>query len=193
MSSKSNNPQDKEEEIMKLEEKVLELKKENRALKLQLNESGGARSKEECDKKETEIILLQMEIEEKEQKIAELLGKVQELIEQNQAIEKKCNADMDAKQHEHDQLMARHTNEMDELRIELERKTNELRTAQQEKSKNGNESNANNGEMIRSIMNQFYTKLFQSIEGKSSLSSADFLKLTAEIIRKETKAALSTS
>lgn len=189
VSSKSNNAHDKEEEIIKLEEKVLELKKENRALKSQLNECSGDRIKKGSDNKEVEV-LLQKTIEEKEFKIVELSSKVQELSEKNQTIEEKFNTTMETKKREHEQLFAQHSIEMDELRAELERKNKELQDMQQDKSK---ESNTNNGEMIRSIMNQFYTKLFQSIEGKSTLSSADVLKLTAEIIRKETKAALNTS
>lgn len=189
VSSKSNNAHDKEEEIIKLEEKVLELKKENRAFKAQLSESSGDRIKKDSDNKEAEI-LLQKTIEEKELKIVELTSKVQELTEKNQTIEEKFNTAMETEKCEREQLLVRNSNELDELRSELERKNNELQAMQQDKSK---ESNTNNGEMIRSIMNQFYTKLFQNIEGKSTLSSADVLKLTAEIIRKETKAALNTS
>lgn len=190
VSSKSNNAHDKEEEIIKLEEKVLELKKENRALKSQLSENSGDRMKKESDNKEVEI-LLQKTIEEKELKIVELTGKVHELTEKNQAIEEKFNTAMATEKRKHEQLLERHSNELDELRAELERKTNEFQDMQQQQQQDkSKESNTNNGEMIRSIMNQFYSKLFQNIEGKSTLSSADVLKLTAEIIRKETKAAL---
>lgn len=195
VSSKSNNAHDKEDEIMKLEEKVLELKKENRALKSQLSECGGDRIKKDSDNKEAEI-RLQKTIEEKELKIVELTGEVQELTGKNKTIEEKFNKAMEAEKLEHEKSIARHSSEMDELRAELERKSNELQAMEQDKSKESKESkesNVNNGEMIRSIMNQFYTKLFQSIDGKSTLSSADVLKLTAEIIRKETKAALNTS
>lgn len=192
VSSKSNNAHDKEDEIMKLEEKVLELKKENRALKSQLSECGGDRIKKDSDNKEAEI-RLQKTIEEKELKIVELTGEVQELTGKNQSIEEKFNTAMETEKLEREKLLARHSSEMDELRAELERKSNELQAMQQDKNKESKESNVNNGEMIRSIMNQFYTKLFKSIDGKSTLSSADVLKLTAEIIRKETKAALNTS
>lgn len=192
VSSKSNNAHDKEDEIMKLEEKVLELKKENRALKSQLSECGGDRIKKDSDNKEVEI-RLQKTIEEKELKIVELTGEVQELTGKNQSIEEKFNTAMETEKLEREKLLARHSSEMDELRAELERKSNELQAMQQDKNKESKESNVNNGEMIRSIMNQFYTKLFKSIDGKSTLSSADVLKLTAEIIRKETKAALNTS
>lgn len=194
VSSKSSNAHDKEEEIIQLEEKLLELKKENRALKSQLIESSsGDRIKRDSDNKEAER-LMQETIEEKELKIVELSNKVQELTDKNQAIEEKFNTALAAEKHEHEKLLAQHSTEqteLNELRAELERKTSELQANQQQD--NSKESNTNNGEMIRSIMNQFYTKLFQSIEGKSTLSSADVLKLTAEIIRKETKAALNSS
>lgn len=173
-----------------MEEKVLELKKENRALKSQFTESSGDRIKKDSDNKETEH-LLQKTIDEKELKIGELTSNVQELTEKNRNIEDKFNTAMETDKHEREKLVAQHSSEMDALRAELEQKNNELQAMQQDKSKEG--SNANNGEMIRSIMNQFYTKLFQNIDGKSTLSSAEVLKLTAEIIRKETKAALNTS
>lgn len=194
VSSKSGNAQDKEEEIIQLEEKVLELKKENRALKSQFTESSGDRIKKDSDNKETEH-LLQKTIDEKELKIGELTSKVQELTEKNQNIEDKFNTAMETDKHEREKLVAQHSSEMDALRAELEQKNNELQAMQQDKSKEESKegSNANNGEMIRSIMNRFYTKLFQNIDGKSTLSSAEVLKLTAEIIRKETKAALNTS
>lgn len=170
-----------------MEEKVLELKKENRALKSQLSESS---MKKDSDNKETEQ-KLQNTIDEKELKIVELSNRVQELTQKNETIEEKFNIAMETDKHEREKLVAQHSSEMDGLRAELERKNNELQAMQEDKSKEA--SNTNNGEMVRSIMNQFYTKLFQSIEGKSTLSSAEVLKLTAEIIRKETKAALSTS
>lgn len=195
VSSKSSTAHDKEEEIIKLEEKVLDLKKENRALKSQLSEGSGDRVKKDADNKEAELSL-QKTIDEKALKIVELTAKVQELAATNQANEEKFNTTMETKKHEHVELIARHKTEMDELRAELERKISELEAMRQEKSKENDDSpasNMNNGEMIRSIMNQFYSKLFQSIEGKNTLSSADVLKLTAEIIRKETKAALNTS
>lgn len=169
---------------------MLELKKENRALKSQLSGSNGDRIQKDSDNKETEH-LLQKTIDEKELKIVELSSKVQELTEKNQAIEGKFNSAMETDKHEREKLIAQHSNELDGLRAELERESSELQAMQQDKSKE--ESSTNNVEMIRSIMNQFYAKLFQSIEGKSTLSSAEVLKLTAEIIRKETKAALNTS
>lgn len=171
---------------------MLELKKENRVLKLQLNEGAALQNKEESNKKDMEIEL-QKRIDEKEHKIAELTSQIQELIDKNRAIEEKFTTDMDAMKHEHKQSIDRHTNEMDKMRTELESKTNELKIALHEKSKEDKDSSVNNGELIRSIMNQFYGKLLQSIEGKSTLTSVEVLKLTAEIIRKETKAALNSS
>lgn len=167
---------------------MLELKKENRALKSQL---GGEQIKRDYDNKEAEN-LLQMKIDEKELKIVELSSKIQELTMKLQATEEKFDSALETEKVERDKLVAQHSSEMDTLRDELERKNSELQAMQQDKSKEGG-STTNNVEMIRSIMNQFYMKLFQSIEGKSSLSSSEVLKLTAEIIRKETKAALNTS
>lgn len=188
VSSKSINPQDKEEEIIKLEEKVLELKKENRVLKLQINEKVNTEANE---KEKEEIATLQKINEEKEVEIAELTNKVQEL-------DAKFNEANESKEQERQQLIEKHTDEVAKLREELEKVNNERQTLQQsikatEENKESKPINETSAEMIRSIMNQFYVKLYQSIEGKDTLTSAGVLKLTAEIIRKETKAALNTN
>lgn len=182
VSPKSNNAQDKEEEMIKLEEKVLELKKENRALKLQIGESDRT-STEMDDKKKQELIELQKNVEEKDLKIVELTSKILEL-------EQKLNAAMESTEQEKQQLITNHSIEMKKLREDLEKRYSEQQTVEQSNTKSSNESN---GETIRKIMNQFYGKLYQSIEGKDSLTPADILKLTAEIIRKETKAALNSN
>lgn len=188
VSSKSTNPQDKEEEIIKLEEKVLELKKENRVLKLQLNEKVNTEANEE---EKEEIATLQKCNEEKDAEIAELTNKVQLLDQQ-------INEANETKEQEGKQLVEKHTEEVAKLRAELEKVNNERQTLQQsikekEENKESKPINETSAEMIRSIMNQFYVKLYQSIEGKDTLTSAGVLKLTAEIIRKETKAALNTN
>lgn len=176
----SSNPDDaidKEGDIIRLEEKLLELKKENHLLKLQQTEGNQAKIHKEKD----ELLALQRSNDEKDLKINELLGIVQEL-EQN------LNTDIKAKDKEKVELIEKYTNELENLRKELEKKKAELEEAQQQQERQGNTTV--NGEVIRGIMNQFYIKLYQSIEGKETMTPADFLKLTAEIVRKETKAAL---
>lgn len=191
---------DKEEEIIKLEEKVLELKKENRLLKLQLTESDHAKTDTNGKEKE-ELLALQQSNDDKELKIIELTGKLEE-------VEHNLNADIDAKKKENAALIEKYGTEIGALREELEKKRAKLDEVQQqlqqqqqqqqeqpEQAPSTKAGNASNGEMVRGIMNQFYVKLYQSIEGKdmSSMTSAELLKLTAEIIRKETKAALNSN
>lgn len=187
---------DKEEEIIKLEEKVLELKKENRLLKLQLTESDHVK-KDTKEKEKEELLVLQQSNDEKELKIIQLTGKLEE-------VEHNLNADIEAKEKENAALIEKYTSEIESLREQLETKQVELdevrkqlaqQQQQQEQSSTIKAGNASNGEMVRGIMNQFYVKLYQSIEGKdmTSMTSADLLKLTAEIIRKETKSALNSN
>lgn len=176
------NVPDKEEEIIKLEEKVLELKKENRLLK-QLSESDQAR-RDKNEKEKEDLSILQKTNKEKEHKIIELTRNLQEL-------EEKLNTEFEAKEKEKVELIEKYTAEVESLHEELEKKKIELEEAQKQQS--NKTGNSNNGEMIRGIMNQFYVKLYQSIEGKDTMTSGDILKLTAEIIRKETKAALNSN
>lgn len=110
-------------EIIKLEEKVLELRKENLALKSQ---QGGDGIKEKSENKMLDISM-QRAIEGKELKIVELTTKIHELTEKNQSIEKKFNA----MKHKFEQLIALKTSETDVLRAELEKKANELQAIHQ--------------------------------------------------------------
>lgn len=172
---------DREEEIIKLEEKMLELKKENRLLKLQLAES--EQEKRTSNEKEKEELANMMKVkEENELKITELTAKLEE-------TEQTLRAEISAKDKAIEELGEKYTAELATLRDELEKKSKALETLEQSQKS----ANTNNGDTIRNIMNQFYVKLYQSIEGKTTMASADILKLTAEIIRKETKAALNSN
>lgn len=192
VSSKQSNTCDKEEEIIELEEKLLELKKENRLLKLQLNDNGKQSTLASSKEQEEIAAALQKSNEEKEVKISELMSKTQEL-------ELLIQQAHESKEMEKEQLIEIQMNETAKLREELDKKNNEL-IALQESSKQQETpsqekmtTNGTNAETIRSIMNQFYVKLYQSLDGKMSLTTAEVLKLTAEIIRKETKAALNSN
>lgn len=173
---------------------MLELKKENRLLKLQLNDSEKL-STVASSKEKDELIVLQKSNEEKEIKISQLMGKTQEL---EQAIQQANQS----KETEKEQLIQIHMDEIAKLREELEKKNKELLALQESSKQQEKESkepgekmgtNETNAEMIRSIMNQFYVKFYQSVDGKNTLTTAEALKLTAEIIRKETKAALNSN
>lgn len=185
----STDDQDKEEEIIKLEEKVLELKKENRSLKLQLADNQQM-NKESNDKDNEELIASKKKNEELELQISDLTKKLEEL-------EEKYKTATVENEKEKQQIIEKHAAELDNLRDTLDKKQKELETQQESNKTNNNNNNtgggSNNGELIRGIMNQFYVKLYQSIEEQETMSTADILKLTAEIIRKETKAALNSN
>lgn len=185
----STDGQDKEEEIIKLEEKVLDLKKENRALKLQLADNDQMK-KESNDKDNEELIASKKKNEELELQISDLTKKLEDLEEKHKTATVE-------NEKERQQIIEKHAAELDNLRDTLDKKQKELETQQESNKTNNNNNNtgggSNNGELIRGIMNQFYVKLYQSIEEQETMSTADILKLTAEIIRKETKAALNSN
>lgn len=163
-----------EEEILKLEERLLDLKKENRCLKLQLQEMNLSRQKQlEQDSKDDSLMeSLRTENHEKGKKIDELLAQVENLtisLRNDLDTANKSNAD-----------------KIEALQSELEVKSTEIDALHQQVSEASNKSS----EMVRSILNEFYQKLHASICDKADVSSADVLKLSADIIRKETKAAL---
>ncbi|XP_031626354.1 uncharacterized protein LOC116342761 [Contarinia nasturtii] len=185
----ATNASDKDEEIIRLEEKVLELKKENRALKMQLTEGEKVIVRENDNDKEW--MELQRKITDQEHHIVELKNKWEE-------TEQSLKMGMESIEKDKADIIANHAKEMNVLREELEKKNAEMDTLreqlkEQHDQSNKSSGNAGKGDMIRDIMNQFYVKLYQSIEGKETMGSADILKLTAEIIRKETKAALNSN
>lgn len=165
-----------EEEIITLEEKVLELKKENRSLKLQLQEMDLSRKQKlEQDTKEDLLIeKLRGEIVEKQSKIVELSTQVENLT-------KSAN-------NEKDELNREAAKQIDTLQLDLVGKSAEIESLQQQIS----ESSKKSSEMVRTILNEFYQKLYENISDETEISTAHVLKLSADIIRKETKAALNS-
>lgn len=143
-------------------------------LLLQLSESKQM-NKTTDDAKDAEISALHQTIEQKDAKIREL--------------EQKFHADIASMENEKQELIKSNKYEL-EILNDLEKKISELEGQQQtEKADKGTTS----ADQIRSIMNQFYNRLYQSINGKDTLSSKEILKLSAELIRKETNAALSSN
>lgn len=173
-SPKSNN--ELEEEILTLEEKVLELKKENRGLKLQLQEMDLAKKQRlEQDTKDNSIIeTLKCENDEKQSKIVELSNEVEELRKTSH--------------NEIDELRKKMEEQIEALHKDSAEKSTEIEVLQQQMA----ESSKKSGELVRSILNEFYQKLYENISDATDISSADVLKLSADIIRRETKAALNS-
>lgn len=214
-SSARNGGPDLEDEIIKLEEKLVDLKKENRLLKLKLveAESKGPPStsagNEELDtvKEQLETVKKNVEILHRDKSDQE--AKIQQLEEKLREETEKTNAASTAK----DELEAK-VKELDgELKSELESKKSKANDVQDqaglnarveelekqlkeseakiaEHEQNGQAAQTKSHETIRSIMNKLYVELFQNVNGRDTMTSAEVLKLTAELIRRETKAAL---
>lgn len=167
----------------------MDLKKENRALKLQLADNEQMKN-ESNDKDNEELIASKKKNEELELQILDLTKKLEDLEEKHKTATVENEKGRQ-------QIIEKHAAELDNLRDTLDKKQKELETQQESNKTNNNNNNtgggSNNGELIRGIMNQFYVKLYQSIEEQETMSTADILKLTAEIIRKETKAALNSN
>lgn len=171
-ASKESN--ELEEEIIRLEERILELKKENRSLKLQLRESDMFRKQTlEQDKQENATIAtLRTECDAKQSKIDELSAQVDKVLESSRN-------DLDGIKKENDDKIQR-------LQCDLDAKSGEIESLQQQMT----EASAKSGDIVRAVLNEFYQKLHETIGAKDDVSADDVLKLSADIIRKETKAAL---
>lgn len=176
-SKNATQDHDKEEEMIKMLEQLVDLKKENRLLKSQVNR---LEQENQVDTGAMEqLAALQRSNEEKDTKIIDLESQIKDLGDRlgTQAVSK-------VKEDEKFQQMA---TELEQLRQELKEKDAALAKI----SNQGEEKKEKtNNEVVLGIMNQLYVKIYQSIDGKEPMISADLLKLIAEIIRKETKAAL---
>lgn len=135
---------DKEDEMIKMEEKVLELRKENRHLKLQM--ANIEQEKSEDANVNEDLIELQKVNKEKDVEIAALKGKINDL---EAALKREADSKIKEIQ-------------------KIERKVNE---DQRKRSQNQSNTEGNN-EVVLGIMNQMYVKLFESIEGKEPMASA---------------------
>lgn len=173
-SPKGNN--ELEEEILTLEEKVLDLKKENRGLKLQLQEIDLSRKQKlEQDTKDNSLIEeLKSENDKKQAKIVELSTQIENITKTSQ--------------NEVEELKKGREERITALQKDLEGKSNKIESLHQQIS----DSSKKSGELVRSILNEFYQKLHEKISDETDISPADILKLSADIIRKETKAALNS-
>lgn len=174
LSPKDNN--ELEDEIIKLEERILELKKENRCQKLRLQENDMLRKQksEQAEKEDSKVEMLRTECDAKQAKIDELSTQVDNLLASHRS--------------EVDGLKKEHDTEIHSLQSSLETKSAEIESLQQKIT----DASAKSGEMVRAILNEFYQKLHDTISDEDNVSTSDILKLSADIIRKETKAALSS-
>lgn len=203
---------DYEEEMIKLEEKIVELKKENRLYKLKLAEaenkvpsvtSSGNEEltalKEQFEAANKDLAKFRQEQSAKEAVIEELNGKLNEETEKANAsahakrelettveqLEGKLKAEIEL-----NKSMEDNARDFNKSSADLAKQLKEAQEKVAEYQKNGQTAQNKSHETIRSIMNKLYVELFQSVNGRDTMSSAEVLKLTAELIRRETKAAL---
>lgn len=166
---------EKENEIIKLEERVLQLKKENRLLKLQANKN--EQSDKANDNVNENMLKLHKTIEEKDLEMSALKLKIKDL--EADLLESKL-----AKSKAVEEIERKMADELEILGRDIKEKENLLAKASSE----AGESQNNNG-LIMGIMNKLYQELYINIDGKFA-NSVDLLKLIAKIIRKQTEAAL---
>lgn len=160
---------DKDDEILQLEEKIVDLKKENRTLKQEIKElekltvdqqsaavetdnAGVAALTEEINANKCTIDGLRTDATEKDKNIEDLHAQIKQL--EAKLEEEKANS-------------AKHSKAVQEAPV-------------------ANQSS----DLIRSIMNDLYQKLYNSLNERNTWPKQEVLKLSADLIRSETKAAL---
>lgn len=166
---------EKDDEILELEEKIVELKKENRLLKLAAKEVADAAvvisapSAPQTDSKDAEAVaVLTVEVTEARRTIDDLRQVINDKDGQTTELNKKL------------------------VDLETQLKDEQAKVVAQRNSEQNNAATAGqNASLVREIMNELYQKLYQSLEERPSWPKQDILKLTADLIRNETKAVLS--
>jgi len=168
----SKTGDEKDDEILQLEEKLIEVRKENRALKQQvkgLEEGASAKATKDLLKQEDEeaLAVLTVQVTESRRTI--------EIYQKERETKNK---------------------EIGELKAKIEIQQRELEQAKAEATKHNDankskENSVPSAELIRGIMNEFYQKLHKSVNEQNTWSKQEVLKLSVELIRNETKAALS--
>lgn len=218
-STMRNGGVDTEDEIIKLEEKIVELKKNNRLLKLKLAESDSkeslvaaasvnpvndelATAKQELETvnkdieklrqdkidNDAKMVELEKKLKEETKKAIALANAKDELDAKLQELEVKLKAEIELKKSSANNV---HDNEKLKTQIaDLEKQLKEMHAKIAEHEQNGQLAQTKSHETIRSYMNKLYVELFQSVNCRDTLTAAEVLKLTAELIRRETKAAL---
>lgn len=200
---------DFEEEIIKLEEKMVELKKENRLLKMKIaqaesneapmNASPSDNFKEELETIKEDAKALRQEDTNKAIKIQELEEKLK-LEGEKLTVSMRAKAELEKKVRDLEEklktegrlksTLAQDADKRDAEILDLTMKVATMTAKIAEHEQNNKDAQVKANETIRSIMNKLYSELFQNVNGRETFTSAEVLKLTAELIRRETKAAL---
>lgn len=193
---------DRDEEILKLEEKIVELKKENRVLKLQITDwenakqsnatvdvqsNESSRLKEELEQKIEAIGKLQSEIAANVVKTTEFQNKIKDLENKFREEQNKMG-ELETKNKNCDVLSVR-VKELETKLAEEQAKSKEIETNAAKKPLISPQPPPND-QLIRGIMNGFFQKLMKAVNEKPSFTSQEILKITAELVRSETMAAL---
>lgn len=170
LNAASKTDDEKDDEILRLEEKIVELKRENRMLKQGAkefgSESSGAMETPKDSNDGAAVASLTVDVNEARLEIEdlqkELKIKVTHISELNDKMEK----------------------------LEAQLEDEKAKATQQTNGGRNDEAVGQNVDVIRGIMNDFYQKIFQCLNARSSWPKQEVLKLAADLIRSETNAAL---
>lgn len=173
---------DLEDQILNLEEKMVDLKKENRMER-------ESRTKEVADANK-EIEKLKEELASKTKSAEKLENEIAQL--KNAPSSGQTNKGKDK------QTIQELTEQNKQLQTTVQSKDAEIaQLKQSQATAKGKEDSSNgqqvNNEKIQSIMNGVYGKLYQAVSTRDSMTSGEVLNIVADLIRRETKALLTPS
>ncbi|CRK94560.1 CLUMA_CG008061, isoform A [Clunio marinus] len=199
-NDRNNNDSVREEDIMRLEEKILSIKRENINLKSIIRNMEQERQKgknehsaDEFNELKVQLKMVQqenrnisLELENKNEKILMLEGRLKDLLEEREIQLKNNEADL-ADLNSQLKVSQRHAQE---LQISLEKSQKQRDNASKESQTDGKSDASPSDVMIKEIMNNLYFKLCEKISNANDLKQSEILKIIGQTIKQETSECL---
>lgn len=197
-NDKNNNDSVREEDIMRLEEKILSIKRENINLKSMVREME-ERLKNKNDNPTDELNELKvqlksvqqenrnisLDLDNKNEKILLLEAKLKDSVEEREVQQKNNEADL-AELKSQLKVSDRYVQDLQGTldRLEKQRKSSSAKESQ-------TDGNAPPSDiMIKEIMNNLYFKLCEKISNANDLKQSEILKIIGQTIKQETSECL---
>lgn len=199
-NDKNNNDSVREEDIMRLEEKILSIKRENINLKSMVREmeeklrSKNANPTDELNELKVQLKSVQQEnrnisldLDNKNEKIQLLEAKLKDSVEERDIQLKINEADL-AELKSQLKVSDRYVQDLQASldRIETQRGNNSTKESQTDGKADAPPSDV----MIKEIMNNLYFKLCEKISNANDLKHSEILKIIGQTIKQETSECL---
>lgn len=201
VNDKNNNDSVREEDIMRLEEKILSIKRENinlksivREMEERLQKKNADHSTDELNELKVQLKSVQQEnrnisldVDNKREKIQLLEAELKDAVEEREVQMKNSEADF-AELKSQLNVSDRYVQDLQATldKIEKQRENSSTKESQTE----GKVDSPPSDVMIKEIMNNLYFKLCEKISNANDLKQSEILKIIGQTIKQETSECL---